>query len=393
MNEIKKIFLTKTIPDIICKRYGMSCIKFVFDKNTLEELSNDLKIEFQRLYNEGKYKECKICIEGLKSLLYLWKNNLKNRYGSDDIYIPVHDSNQFFCYLQELIELYSKRRNNTITDPENFIRSIWLRMSSEDIENVEDFLSRQISFIKNESVLDEFNEVTKLNNEDEVLYQINENEEWFETNKNIVFSIRRKGINNSSSKLFISPSLNKKEYAFPAIHFAITSEGNKKICYLYGIQQIKYDCKDEDIKEYIQPIRKKLRNKHVSSDILIALSLFFDYLYREGIKDVVVPTLQVFNYPYHEQKSEFIKSEQKRYFDKGDNSYSEEYRDADRYIDKQDGISYNKSERLIYSIIDLYERYQTFNIINYPYFEGKNIQIKINGEMNLLDINPKTHTL
>ena len=63
-------------------------------------------------------------------------------------------------------------------------------MGTEDIKNVEDFLRKQQSFIKNEGVLEEYNEFAQLNNGDYTLaYRINENEDWFETNKNIVFSI------------------------------------------------------------------------------------------------------------------------------------------------------------------------------------------------------------
>ena len=78
----------------------------------------------------------------------------------------------------------------------------------------------------------------------------------------------------------INRLLIRKDYDFPAIHFALAKENNHPTCFLYGIQQQPIEQRNEDIKEYIQPIRKQLRNKYVSSDTLIALSLFFDFLYK-----------------------------------------------------------------------------------------------------------------
>ena len=59
------------------------------------------------------------------------------------------------------------------------------------------------------------------------------------------------------------------------------------------------------------------------------------------------------------------------------------------FADKQDTISYNKSERLINAIIELCDRYPVLNITSYPFMEGENMHIKINGEINILNSKPK----
>ena len=59
------------------------------------------------------------------------------------------------------------------------------------------------------------------------------------------------------------------------------------------------------------------------------------------------------------------------------------------YMDRQDDISYNKSERLINAIMELCERYPVLDVTSYPYIEGENMHIKINGEINILSSSSK----
>lgn len=397
MKKIEKLFLTKTIPDCLDEQYGMSFIKFVFDEKTLDELSDNLKKELE----EGTIDE-KMYLEGLKSILYLRKNCLEYKNGSDDIFIEVHDSKRFFSYLQELIDLYARRSSHFLINPNNFIRSIWLRMGTEDIKNVEDFLRKQQVFIKNEGVLKEYNEFAQLNDGDYTLaYRINENEDWFETNKNIVFSIiMENNLANSdlSFESMINLALESKNYDFPAIHFAFARENNRPTAFLYVVQQLSFQKEDDSIKEYIQPIRKQLRNEYVSADILISLSLFFDFFYKGGIKDVIIPTLQVFYYQFHEKISNNYHIELDKYSEEEKQKIEKRYNNGDRskevieyinlkrnsqsYMDRQDNISYNKSERLIKSILELSERYPVLEITSYPFIEDENMHIKINGEIN-----------
>lgn len=405
MDKIKKIFLTNTIPDFLDKKYSLSFIKFVFDDETIEELSDDFEKEYEDAYKDKSKIDVEEYMKGLKSLLYLRKNRFEFLRGSDDVFIQVHDSDQFFEFLQELINLYSKRSRSALLNPVNFIRSIWLRMGTEDVKNVELFLRKQIAFMKNERVLSDYEEFAQLNDCDILTYRINENRDWFETNKNIVFSIHRSNLTSGDLSLEELLDMKSQDYKFPAIHFALVSENNLPKCYLYGIQQLDYGEKDDEIKEYIQPIRKGLRNKHVSSDILIALSLFFDFLYKRGLKDVVIPTMQVFNYPFHEQLSDQYHSVLDKYteeekqkmeerYNNGDRSddvleYMDRIRSSKKYMDRQDDISYNKSERLIYAIMELCERYPVLNVVSYPFVESEDMHIRINGEINILNSRPK----
>ena len=44
MENIRKLFLTKTIPDLISEEFDMPYIKFIFDKETLKHLKDYLDV-------------------------------------------------------------------------------------------------------------------------------------------------------------------------------------------------------------------------------------------------------------------------------------------------------------------------------------------------------------
>ena len=243
MNDIRNTFITKTIPDFLGWEFDMTYIKFIFDPKDLKELENHLNEKEESSYYLG-----------LKSIDYLCGIRKNYNEGKENIYIPIHDADYFFSLLQQIIEAYEKKERRILRHSENFIRSIWLRMGPNDIQHVEEFLERQLSFLKNESVLK--SDDKQLNNEEILSYQIHENSDWFETNQNIVFSIRKMSNNAYEGTI---------DYEFPSIHFALTKENEKPICYIYGIQSI-FGYHNEQIKEKLQPIKKELRNKYVSAD-------------------------------------------------------------------------------------------------------------------------------
>lgn len=380
MNDIKNVFLTKTISDLLSKEYNMPEIKFVFDETTLNSFEDFLDKNDSNSYNKGISS-----IDYLKNIFKDYKN------GVDGIYICIHDSSRFFFLLQKLIEVYSNDFDRKLLDPSNIIRSIWLRIGTSDISNVEKFLERQILFIKNYKVLPDYKELFYFDNNDILAYNIRENDDFFETNKNIVFSIRR-----SSNDYFVGT----KDYELPSIHFGISKENGEVISYIYGIQSIS-NIKDNEIKDSLQSIRKNLRNKYVSADFIISLSLFLDYLYDIGIEKVEIPVLQVFNYPYHEILStnisdsfnsytDFDRKEIEFLYENGNRSdrvedYMHTKKMVSRFVNKQDSISYNKTERLIYTFYELINRYKSVELVSDAYGQSDNMIIKLNGKINILN--------
>ena len=124
---------------------------------------------------------------------------------------------------------------------------------------------------------------------------------------------------------------------------------------------------------------------------------------------IIINTLQVFNYQFHEKISNNYHIELDKYSEEEKQKIEKRYNNGDRskevieyinlkrnsksYMDRQDNISYNKSERLIKSILELSERYTVLEITSYPFIEDENMHIKINGEINLLNSYPKKRTI
>lgn len=388
MKDIKNTFLTKTIPDFLSWEYDMPYIKFVFDKDTLKSFNNSLIKEDLSYY------------KGLKSIEYLCDIHKQWLSGEDEIYIVVHDSNRFFSLLEKLIQTYPKKKDNhKLLDSDNFIRSIWLRMGPSDIDHVEEFLERQLTFLNNSSVVPKYRELEDIGNSEVLAYRVHENDDWFETNQNIVFSVRK-----YDGDIFDG----NKDYDFPAIHFALSRENGKPTCFIYGIQSIN-GLHDEDVKKDIQPIRKSLRNKYVSPDFVIGLSLFLDFLYDNKIEDIEVPILQVFNYPYHEHLSSSIydnysgyaeedREEIERLYEKGDRSdkvldYMHTKGMVSRFVDKQDLISQNKTERFYNTFLELIRRYPCIELVSEPFIHSENMKIHLNGKIDLFsNLNTKKRT-
>ena len=191
-----------------------------------------------------------------------------------------------------------------------------------------------------------------------------------------------------------------RDSEFPSIHFGISKENGEAISYIYGIQSIS-NIKDNEIKDSLQSIRKNLRNKYVSADFIISLGLFLDYLYDIGIKKIEIPVLQVFNYPYHEILSTNISDSFNSYtdsdieeieslYENGNRSdrvedYMHTKKMVSRFVNKQDSISYNKTERLIYTLYELINRYDSVELVSDAYGQSDNMIIELNGKTNILN--------
>ena len=135
MENIYNIFLTQTMTDILDPESKMPEIRFVFDEKTLKEFESHLNSKNNTFYQWVLYEN------GLKSIQYLYDVRQQYLDGEDGVFIQVHNSDKFFSLLQKLVETYRKKPYGgfRLLDSKNFIRSIWLRMSPSDIDNVEYF--------------------------------------------------------------------------------------------------------------------------------------------------------------------------------------------------------------------------------------------------------------
>ena len=367
MEEVIKYFITKTIPDMNSSVYNLSYIKFVFNDEALDEMSK------YNEYEAGKLREI--------------KNNYESGHLDENaIYIKIEDYKMFFYLLKEIVIKYGQRENKGLRNSYNIMRSIWLRMSPSEINDVLLFLKKQLFFLKTDDILPYYKKFFKKYEDLEIYYENKANDDWFETNNNIKFSFVRSGKFDEELPLDF-------EYNLPSIHYALNKENDEGVCYIYGIQNIgKF--KDEIIKEKIKPLKRQLRNKYVSSEFILSLRFFIELLSNNGINTIKVPLLQVFNYQYHEDLSDSLQRAYSSYENKEEleQKYKEGNRDDivldymhdktnyERFYGKADMISKNKTERLLDTFRVYSEIYGDIEFLNDPFIQGDYLIIKINKQ-------------
>ena len=85
----------------------------------------------------------------------------------------------------------------------------------------------------------------------------------------------------------------------PDIYFEIIEEDGRNVCYISAIQDRKHIVKwfdEKSAEEDLSPIKRQLRNKYVNYRFVLALEIFIQVLRENGIYDIKVPLLQLFNY-------------------------------------------------------------------------------------------------
>lgn len=354
-------------------------------------------------------------IEDINLLEYLIKNKVKNNileindkhgfyiYNHDieyvisvlkrnrDEYLNNKDENMHYIYIEDIIKFNDllNKLNNSLNEEfgDDYIFSIlsgiWIRMSAGDFDNVYKFLERQISF--NESKCfhapryfeKEYHKKTYLCDlkNYKVFYNIDSASAWCESNKKISIIIKKDIENNS----FFETG-----FSLPQIYFEIINENGKKTCYIYAIQATKYKNypKDRKIADSLIDIKKQIRYNY---EYILALEFFIQILIKNGIYDIKVPLLQLFNYDYHVSMSNIYKhrmalleksvSEGRLTCD--DANYEQTKEVYDKVADKQDIISKNKTERLINFFRIVEKKFQDIEILSEPFIQDENLIVKI----------------
>lgn len=296
----------------------------------------------------------------------------KKRNHDDVITIYINDSIKFFEYLKditnafiELNEYYGVRKlpRETAMD---ILRRIWLRMGIDDILNVERFLDRQLQFIKNRTFdTHSFQKVDRLNEYD-IYMKPYVNKTWDETSRSIYFST----ISGNSI------------YHFPRILYDID---DNNVCYIYGVQDITLQ-HDKRLERVLYKLNKGIENPNVHPSKVYSLLLFINELKKKNISRIVVPSIQILSYHYHElisQKSEEDLSNAIMHLDECPNNtfFKEQYELAKMWYDntyeKQDKISFLKTEELFNLMYRITIHDSSIEITNEVNIEGDSLNIKI----------------
>ena len=294
-------------------------------------------------------------------------------HNNDDVpSIYINDSIKFFEYLTDitnsLIELNdeygitSSARNLAM----HILRRIWLRMGVEDIANINDFLNRQLQFVRNRTLdLYSIEKVSSFNGYD-IFMKTTVNPTWDETTRSMIFIIQG---NNST-------------YELPHILFDID---DNEVCYIYAVQSSK-NKRDKVIERELYKLNKNIEDPNVHPSKVYAMMLFIEELRKKGISKIIIPSMQILSYRYHELLSEKAKrnlEQAKKVFEMYPNEkYEQEQYDFakqwyDATYEKQDKISYLKTEELMKLAYRMIEHNPDIEIINEVNMQGDYLGIRI----------------
>lgn len=357
--EIVELFLNTSIHQIKSES-EVPNINFKFEKDAILLFNNIIEKPFikNESWTPNAYQE---------DIDFVFSHNHDN---CPTIYIK--DSIKFFEYLEnitnELIILreYYGIKSSARNLAMQIMKRIWLRMGITDFENVELFLEKQLQFVKNRTFNIHHLEKIGSFNEYDIFMKTIVNNTWDETTRSMVFIIN--GDNET--------------YELPHILYDVDNNG---ICYIYAVQSSKAR-KDKIIERKLYKLNKNIDNPNVHPSKVYALMLFFEQLKNKGISKIIVPSMQVLSYRYHELLSEEAAKDlnnakkqienfpNDNYLQKKFQSIKEWY---DSVYNKQDKISYLKTEELInlvYRIIDYNPSIEITNDIN---IQGDSLNIKI----------------
>lgn len=281
------------------------------------------------------------------------------RHLNEDALCPtiiVKDYQKFFNYLTEITNeqahLYSMygEKHSARALCIMLMRRIWLRMGPTDFLEVEHFLKQQLDFLKNRE-LDHLREKPEKIGEfhqNDVSVQIKINRTWDETTRAATFWIETKDF---------------KTHNLPQIYYDIRIENNRKVCYIYAVQNDINKGRVPKIERLLYKLNKFIEEENVHPGKLYAMKAYLKLLKRCGIYRIKIPILQVLNYRYHELLSERVEEEFHTTWTKErieSHQWLPEYRlqkemkryEADRlrynrFVGKQDLISQLKTENLI----------------------------------------------
>lgn len=294
------------------------------------------------------------------------------RSNDDCLTLYIKDTNKFFKYLMDitnsLLDLFkfyginASPRNTAM----NIMRRIWLRMGVEDVENVEQFLKKQLEFVNNKTFANKNPEKVGSYYDYDVVMNTSINPTWDESTRSMIFTIKN----------------DDEEYELPHVLYDIDDNG---ICYIFAVQS-EQKKKSKTIERKLYKLNKGIENPNVHPSKVYALMLFVEQLKQKYITKIIIPGMQVLSYRYHELLSKKIAVDlleaQAKLFDRPTSEhYRREYENMKKWYsrvhDKQDTISYLKTEELLNLVYRLTETDPSMEITNELNLQGDSINISI----------------
>lgn len=317
------------------------------------------------------------------------KAKIENNSNPNLPNIIIHNPVKFFELLTDIINSWHDKKNKhwgSYGHRALFIQNIkrlFLRMSPNDMLNIESFLQRELSFIQDKT-FDEYIGKNTIIGEYEgyqLKTSLEEAPSWCETTNKMTFFLTND---------------NNEFHTLPSIYFGITEEYGEQVCYIYAIQNERHRAENKRIQRTLYKLNRGIENPDVNPASILVLQTFINMLKEKGITNIKVPCLQVLSYRYHEILSDTTKRDFEKNYSKEQleyinnlNSYDRE-RKLEEYewqklwyshvVDKQAFISYTKTEGLFKIFRRVQDQFSSIELLNTPFIEDENLNIRISTE-------------
>ena len=304
---------------------------------------------------------------------------------ANGVVMIIKDTERFFTLLHTLYEqtyLYIRRFEKHYSKMilrEVLFQRLWLRMAPTDFQNVELFLKRELEAMQDETFRAYETETAVADLPGLPDYQITAKSEfsytWDETGKHMAFRIMKKEDFNHPTEVFMYHNL-------PQIHYAIVLENGQKVCYIPAIQL-------KETEHMIKRVNRQLYHlnagipaslwdiTNISPSSLLVLAIFISLLQKEGISIIVVPSMQVLSYEFHELLNTYYLQKIEDYWTR--ERTFQNLTNMQIYaskLNKMDQISQNKTEKLYRTFYRLMYHNPSFTNLNDPFDVSDNLYFK-----------------
>ena len=309
LKEVIELFVNTTIPSIQSES-EVPKFNIIFSDDAINLFK---KVSEEPFVKENRYTP-NITSKDINRILP------ENQQDSTCPTINVKNHEIFFKLLTEIvneqINLNYKYGENSSARAVaiRLMRRIWLRMGSNDFDNVELFLQKQLDFLKNTEFDKPYKEIEfGTYNGRKITYVVERCETWCETSRRMHFKIYD----------------DNKYHDLPNIYYELREEDNQKTCYIYAVQHCHNRHRITSVERSLYKLNKGPEKSKVHPNFLMAMNLFFELLQKTSIKCIKVPLLQVLSYRYHILLSDKTKEEFERNWNKEQLEYMQLLNESD----------------------------------------------------------------
>lgn len=253
------------------------------------------------------------------------------------------------------------------------LTTLWANATYDDFSDSEEFLRKQISFLK-DNTFSEYNEP--------IIIGYSEMLGGYVEIENISEPILNETPNSLKISL-VEPETNEK-YTFPLVRYGI-KDGK---CYIYAVQKNKKFDKDNNFKKKVNRKLFKIGEnfdtkndtyenykegnlKDVSASFVVASNIALGLLSSKGINDIVVPSILIERWNAKE-KNIIVRS--------GREENKEEYIETNK--DEHNEIQRNLTEKLLRTFLRIISHNNTFEVMSYPFDIDSSLHIRTSPELD-----------